>query len=110
MTVALKTFSNVISKFETFTGLNNLPLFCGYNEKPVIEVVLDNCGAGGLAHHGIVGMSTGKFFFDQFYNLIKQGETAIPQVFLYELNRNFWLPSFNDKFDWAMNEDPQNWG
>jgi len=110
MTQVIDVFEDVIAKYEEFTGLTNLPMASQFNGKPVIEVVLDNCGAGGLASHGVLGMSTGVSFFDEFYNLVTQGNIAMPQVFLYELNRNFWKPSFNNKFDWAMNNDIQNWG
>ena len=113
MNQVIKTFENVIDKFEEFTGLDNLPIASGYKNKPVIEIVLDNCGAGGLASHGVLGMSTGVYFFNQFYNLTKQGTHAMPQVFLYELNRNFWLSGnngFNRKFDWAMDDQAQNYG
>ncbi len=110
METVLSMFDDIILKFQEFTGLTNLDNLSEYNDKPVIEVVIDNCGAGGLAHHGIMGMSTGKFFLDQFYDLVESGTPAVPQVFFYELNRNFWLPAFNDKFDWAMNDEIQNWG
>lgn len=110
MTEMIGIFEDIITKYEEYTGLDDLPIASSFDEKPVIEVVLDNCGAGGLANHGVLGMSTGVFFLDQFYDLIQAGNIAVPQVFLYELNRNFWAPSFNDKFDWAMDDNPQNWG
>lgn len=109
----IQTFENIILKFEELTELNNLPMASSYQGKPVIEVVVDNCGAGGLANHGTLGMSTGKPFLDEFYNLVSQGTISVPQVFLYELNRNFWvaeMDGFNGKFDWAMNDEPQNYG
>ena len=113
MTQVVQIFGEVIEKFEELTGLDNLPRLSEYAGKPVIEVVVDNCGAGGLAHHGRLGMSTGIPLFNQFYDLIEQDIMAIPQVFLYELNRNFWLAGsegFNGKFDWAMNDEAQNYG
>ena len=110
MTRMLGVFDDIYDKYVFYTGLNNLPLSSGYNGKMVIEIVEDNCGAGGLAGHGSLGMSTGKFFLDQFYNNIQANNISVPQVFLYEINRNFWLPSFNDKFDWAMNNESANWG
>ncbi|MEM6634210.1 MAG: T9SS type A sorting domain-containing protein [Bacteroidota bacterium] len=113
MVQVLQILEDVISKFEELTGLENLPSLSQHDGKPVIEVVKDNCGAGGLAHHGRLGMSTGAPLFDQYYGLIEQGIIAIPQVFLYELNRNFWLAGsegFNGKFDWAMNDEVQNYG
>jgi len=113
MVEIVQTFENVISKYEEITGLDNLPLASSFDNKPVIEVVLDNCGAGGLASHGVMGMSTGKPFLNEFYDLVRQGNVSVPQVFLYELNRNFWaagMDGFNGKFDWAMNDDPQNYG
>ncbi len=113
MDTMVKTFENIISKYEELTGLNNLPIASSYDNKPVIEVVIDNCGAGGLASHGVLGMSTGKYFLDEYYDLVNQGINSVPQVFLYELNRNFWqagMDGFNGKFDWAMNEEPQNYG
>ncbi len=110
MQTMMNIFEDIILKYQEFTGLTNLSNAAEYDGKPVIEVVLDNCGAGGLANHGVMGMSTGTFFLDQFYDLIEQDNLAVPQVFLYELNRNFWMPAFNNKFDWAMNDEAQNWG
>ena len=113
MTTVVQTFDNIISKFEEITGLNNLPHNSSFNNKPVIEIVIDNCGAGGLAGHGAVGMSTGKYFFNRFYNFVQQGSIRVPQVFFYELNRNFWLNGangFNNKIDWAMNNSASNYG
>jgi len=110
MAQVIGLFEDVIAKYEELTGLTNLPMASQYNGKPVIEVVLDNCGAGGLASHGVLGMSTGTYFLNEFYNLLANGQVAMPQVFLYELNRNFWAPSFNNKFDWAMDNQSQNWG
>lgn len=110
MVQVVDMLEDVISKYEELTGLTNLPIASEYDGKPVIEVVVDNCGAGGLASHGVLGMSTGTYFLDEMYDLVAQGQMAMPQVFLYELNRNFWLPSFNNKFDWAMNDESQNWG
>lgn len=106
----VNAFGDVLNKYKEFTNLNNLPIASLYDGKPVIEVVIDNCGAGGLASHGMMGMSTGTFFLDQFYTNVSQGKMAMPQVFLYELNRNFWMPGFNNKFDWSMNDEIQNYG
>lgn len=113
MAEIVQTFEDIISKYEELTGLDNLPIASSYDNKPVIEVVIDNCGAGGLASHGVLGMSTGTFFLDEFYDLVSQGNISVPQVFLYELNRNFWvagMEGFNGKFDWAMNDEPLNYG
>ncbi len=110
MTQAIEVFENIYSGYASITGLNNLPNQSSYNGKTVVEIVLDNCGAGGLAHHGAKGMSTGVDLFDRLYNSIRNNNLAVPQVFFYEINRNFWSPRFNDKFDWAMNNDPSAWG
>lgn len=110
MDQVVSVLSDIVGKYELFTGLDELPIASEFDGKPVIEVVVDNCGAGGLASHGVLGMSTGTFFLDQFYSNLENGNVAVPQVFLYELNRNFWKPSFNNKFDWAMNDEPANWG
>ncbi|MEM6801196.1 MAG: T9SS type A sorting domain-containing protein [Bacteroidota bacterium] len=114
MTQIVNTFGDIIEKFEEVTGLDNLPLYASHAGKAVIEVVDDNCGAGGLASHGGLGMSTGKVFLDRFYDrLLSHQEIAVPQVFLYELNRNFWLAGnqgYNSKFDWAMNDEVNNYG
>lgn len=110
MEQALEILADVINQFEDFTGLTDLPMASSYQGKPVIEIVIDNCGAGGLANHGTLGMSTGTFFLDQFYTNLQNNNLAVPQIFLYELNRNFWDPDFNNKFDWAMNDEPLNYG
>jgi len=110
MDKVLATLSTMQDTFIEISGQSNLPLQSGFQGKPVIEVVLDNCGAGGLAHHGSLGMSTGKGLFNEVYDAAKQNRKAIHQVFLYETARNFYLPKFNKKFDWIMNDEAANWG
>ncbi|TPN86177.1 DUF5018 domain-containing protein [Aquimarina algicola] len=110
MNRAIDLLQQVDDKYQEFTGLRNLRKASEHEGKTVIEIVKDNCGSGGLASHGVLGMSTGVSFFDNLYNNIAMGSNAIPQVFLYEINRNYWLPKFNKKIDWAMNEEPANYG
>jgi Ricin-type beta-trefoil lectin domain-like/Secretion system C-terminal sorting domain len=103
-------FDRMEAKYIEITGLNNLALNSGYKGKPVIEIVNDNCGAGGLAAHGILGMSTGKGLFNEMYEAVKNGQQAIHQVFFYETARNFYLTANNDKIDWTMDNQQDNWG
>mgnify|MGYP000928283296 CR=1 FL=1 len=110
MDSVLTWLDNMVDQYQQVTGLTSLPLLSSYQGKPVIEVVKDNCGAGGLASHGQLGMSTSTELFNTMYNGAAKGKRYINQVFLYETNRNYYLPAFNDKFDWAMNNDSQNWG
>ncbi|MBB3699453.1 T9SS type A sorting domain-containing protein [Flammeovirga yaeyamensis] len=98
------------AKFVEFSGLSNLPKQSSYKGLPVIEIVTDNCGYGGLAYHGTRGMSTGKVLFNEVYDAANSGRNAIHQVFLYETARNFYLTRFNNKFDWIMNDNASNWG
>jgi Ricin-type beta-trefoil lectin domain-like/Secretion system C-terminal sorting domain len=106
----LDLFDRMESKYIEITGLNNLPILSGYKGKPVIEIVKDNCGAGGLASHGTLGMSTGVGLFNEMYDSVKNGQQAIHQVFFYETARNFYLTANNDKIDWAMDNQQDNWG
>jgi hypothetical protein len=55
-------------------------------------------------------MSIGKALFNEMYEAVKNGQQAIHQVFLYETSRNFYLTANNDKIDWAMDNQPANWG
>ena len=110
MKIIVQTFEDILAKYEEVTGLYNMPFASSFDNKPVIEIVLDNCGAGGFASHGVLGMSTGKVFFDRMYDrYIFNQEIAVPQVFFYELNRNFW-DGYNSKFDWSMDNNPSNYG
>jgi LmbE family N-acetylglucosaminyl deacetylase len=74
-----------------------------------VQIPNDNCGASGLASHGVLGISVGKSLFDeQQYN--RSTSDQLQQVFFYEAHRNFWPEWFNNKFDWAMDNDPDSWG
>lgn len=108
MDVIVQFFHDLYAEFETLTGLSNLPKSGPWNGRVVIQIPLDNCGAGGLANHGSLGVSVGVGLFESQYALVDQDKFL--QVWFYEVNRNFWLPSFNDTFDWAMNDEPHNWG
>ncbi|WP_163130469.1 carbohydrate binding domain-containing protein [Agarivorans sp. Alg241-V36] len=100
----------VKGSFEEFTGVTNLPLNGGYQNIPTIQVPADNNGSGGLAGHGYFGLSVGRAMFDDFYNRIRSGNISIDQVWLYEMNRNYFLSRWNDHIDWAMSGDSSNWG
>jgi hypothetical protein len=108
MDAIVQFFSDLYGEFEQLTGLTSLPKSGPWNGRIVIQVPLDNCGAGGLANHGTLGISVGVGLFESQYAKVAQNKFL--QVFFYEINRNFWLPSFNDKFDWAMDGNPVNWG
>lgn len=99
--------------FEDFTGIRNLPLNGHYKSIPTIQVPRDNNGAGGLAHHGSFGISVGRGFFDRFYERVRSGNTTIDQVWLYEMNRNYYKPGasgWNGWIDWAMDGQNSNYG
>ena len=104
----VQMFNDIYTEFETLTGLTGLPKNGAWRGRIVVQVPLDNCGAGGLANHGSLGVSVGVGLWEQQYTQILQNRVL--QVWLYEINRNFWLPSFNHKFDWHMDNNPSNWG
>ncbi|MBA6264537.1 SGNH/GDSL hydrolase family protein [Colwellia sp. Bg11-12] len=110
MTRMVEFFHRLYYKYESITGLTNLPLDTPWQEHITIQIPLDNCGAGGLANHGVRGISVGRGFFDEQYDILLSGQERYHQVFFYESNRNFWPPYFNESFDWAMDDDPMNWG
>lgn len=104
----------------------------------VIQVPLDNAGAGGLAHHDVGGISVGQGLvmplvqrwisalaersdvcwlprFDGGLKGLKFGtrvprEASVDQVFFYEMTRNFWKPEFNRKIDWYCDGVETCWG
>lgn len=101
---------DVIDQFYLISGLPELEKATSFKNRLVIEVPQDNCGAGGLAHHGIAGISVGIYFLDQIYDSFAQGNKSIHQIFYYELNRNFWIPSWNDKIEWSRDQGDWDWG
>ncbi len=103
-------FHRLYDKYESVTGLASLPMDSPWQNRITIQIPLDNCGAGGLARHGFLGISVGRGLFDVQYDMSLNGLERYHQVFFYESNRNFWLPEFNESFDWAMNDEPMNWG
>ena len=103
-------FHRLYDKYESITELTNLPLESPWQDRITIQIPLDNCGAGGLAHHGVLGISVGRGLFDIQYEISLSEQERYLQVFFYESNRNFWLPEFNDYIDWAMDDEPMNWG
>jgi len=103
-------FHRLYEKYASITGLTNLPLDSPWQERITIQIPIDNCGAGGLANHGNLGISVGRGLFDIQYEISKAEQERYLQVFIYESNRNFWLPEFNDYIDWAMDDEPMNWG
>ena len=82
----------------------------GWNGRIVTQVAIDNCGAGGLAHHGTTGISVGKGIFEVQYANCLAGNNNYGQIYFYETNRNYWPNYFNYKFDWAMDSSPSDWG
>ena len=110
MTRMVEFFHRLYDKYESITGLTDLPLDTPWQEHITIQIPLDNCGAGGLANHGVRGISIGRGFFDEQYDILLSGQERYHQVFFYESNRNFWPSYFNESFDWAMNDEPMNWG
>ncbi|TAA41836.1 carbohydrate binding domain-containing protein [Corallincola spongiicola] len=101
------------ASFEDFTGLRNLPLNGNYRGLPTIQVPKDNNGYGGLAAHGIFGLSVGSGLFNPFYERIKSGNISIDQVWLYEMNRNYYKSGsngWNAWIDWACDGNNSNYG
>jgi len=103
-------FHRLYDKYESITGLIDLPLDSPWQNRITIQIPLDNCGAGGLASHGVRGISVGMGEFERQYQHALNNDNSFMHVFFYESSRNFWLPEFNDYFDWAMNDEPMNWG
>lgn len=103
-------FHRLYDKYESVTGLTNLPLASPWQNRITIQIPLDNCGAGGLASHGVRGISVGIGEFMQQYEHALNSDNSFMHVFFYESNRNFWLPEYNDYFDWAMDDELMNWG
>ncbi len=110
MTETVRLLEEVYAGFENITGLTDLPNAAIFQGKTVIEIPQDNCGFGGLANHGALGISTGVPFFNILYNSLENNFRIIPQVFMFEINRNFWPEQFNNKFDWSMDNQIQNYG
>ena len=69
MDVIVQFFSDLYSEYEDVTGLKALPKSGPWNGRIVVQVPLDNCGAGGLANHGSLGMSVGVGLFESQYAL-----------------------------------------
>lgn len=143
----LKAFDAIFLAFCDVTGFapRNICIATARSLLPV-DVPLDNAGAGGLAAHGVAGISVGAELVAGLVarwgravsrhgvgawmpaegralragatvrdlrmggGLAVPEEAAVDQVFFYELNRNFWPPRLNRKFDWACNGDPSCWG
>lgn len=104
----------------------------------VIQVPLDNAGAGGLAHHDMAGVSVGRAlvmplvrrwvsavterpdlaWLPRFHGGLQGLEFAphtppqasVDQVFFYEMARNFWKPDYNRKIDWYCDGIESCWG
>ena len=100
----------IIDQFYSITQIGQLNMLSSYENKMVIEVVNDNCGAGGLAHHEVLGISIGASFLNEVYNSFLSGNREIHQIFYYEINRNFWKRKWIKKFDWAMDGGDRDWG
>lgn len=137
-TALVRTFDAIYQKFVSITQFVPLPIptHHGVAATLPIEIPLDNNGAGGLAHHGIGGISVGASLFQATVRrweeavrtshgnvswLPTEGSrwtfgpntpatASIDQVYLYELNRNFWPPWMNRKIDWVCDDDDSCWG
>jgi lysophospholipase L1-like esterase len=110
MSRMISFFHRLYERYESVTGLTSLPLDSPWQNRITIQIPLDNCGAGGLANHGVRGISVGRGLFDEQYEISLTGAERYHQVFIYESNRNFWPPAFNESFDWAMDDEPMSWG
>lgn len=75
-----------------------------------IEIPLDNRGAGGLACHGVCGISVGRGLFAGLVMRWKGGVRSVDQVYFYEMNRNFWFEEYNRAIDWCCDGDEKCWG
>ena len=109
MEAFLEMMTALYAKYAEVTGLDTLPKDNDWEGRIAVQIPNDNCGASGLASHGVLGISVGKSLFDeQQYN--RSTSDQLQQVFFYEAHRNFWPEWFNNKFDWAMDNDPDSWG
>ena len=52
----------------TQIGKNKYPI-SSYENRMLIEVVKDNCGAAGLAHHGVLGISRWRLFLQMRFTI-----------------------------------------
>lgn len=137
-TALVRTFDAIYQKFVTITQFVPAPMCNRHGVAPTlpIEIPLDNNGAGGLAHHGIGGISVGASLFEATVRRWEEAirtshgdiswlptersgwtfgsntptSASIDQVYLYELNRNFWPPWINRKIDWVCDDDDTCWG
>jgi hypothetical protein len=110
MNKIIKTLERITNQFYLTTQIGSLNKYSSYENRMLIEVVKDNCGAAGLAHHGVLGISVGDYFLNEVYNSFLSGEGKMHQIFYYELNRNFWKPKWIKKFDWVMDKGNWDWG
>lgn len=87
----------------------------GVSGRAPIEIPLDNNGAGGLAHHGVSGISVGIALFIGMCERATAGgggggALLVDHVYFYEMSRNFWLPRYNRAFDWYCDDNTSCWG
>lgn len=106
-------FDTLYSTMEMVTLCEGLKLHGGGSGGlPCIESPQDNAGAGGLAHHGVGGLSVGVSVLWALCERASRstGATLVDHVYFYELGRNFWYPHFNRAFDYYCDDNPSCWG
>lgn len=137
-TAVLRAFDAVYLAYASVTGFRPSRAENPFRGRIAIQVPLDNAGAAGLAHHDVAGISVGaglvEPLVERWTRAVANGASWVPrggegsdlealrfgdarpelasidQVFLYELNRNFWPPWFNQKIDWMCDGDGSCWG
>ena len=111
----LKALDTIYDTMESTTLSSGLSPYNGNGVGGLapIEIPLDNAGAGGLAHHGVSGISVGVPLFAPLCARAESSTNsalAVDHVYYYEMSRNFWEPRFNRAFDWRMDGEVHNWG
>ena len=75
-----------------------------------IEIPSDNNGAGGLAHHGVHGISVGSSFLEGLLKRWRAGARSVDQVYYYEMCRNFWFGDYNPRIDYCCDNNKSCYG
>ncbi|MEM9080800.1 MAG: hypothetical protein AAGC74_08935 [Verrucomicrobiota bacterium] len=103
----LKTLDETFAAFERITGVK--PILNGPFPNHTTVEVSSKVG-GGLAHHNRLGIAVGDGFFEKLYQRFEQGTKTLDQVFLYEIARNYWPPTFNPRIDYHTTKGPEDYG